>query len=147
MIQTEIWCFSVYCRGGSREGGQDHPPFGGPRNFIKGEKNVAHACKKRRILVLNSYPDPHPPPPTPFRNPVSAPDTILTVGRPPNCVHRVHPKFGRLTGTQSLSCQNRYVVLHTSAWCCISIKRSTTQHGLQNAILPFTYSYTLWTPL
>ena len=39
------------------------PPFGGHPNFIKREKTLrAYICtRKRRVLVLNSYPDPPPP--------------------------------------------------------------------------------------
>ena len=46
---------------GGCPGGQDaSPPFGGPPNFIKRGK-TSHVCtRKRRILVLNSYPDPPP---------------------------------------------------------------------------------------
>ena len=53
-------------RGGGGPGGQD---FGGPPNFIKRGKTLCACARKRRVLVLNSYPDPPPP----FRNPVSAP--------------------------------------------------------------------------
>ena len=48
------------CRGGSRGGG----PFGGPPNFIKREKNVAHVCAK--TLHFRTYQLPGlPPPPSP----------------------------------------------------------------------------------
>ena len=33
-------------------------PFGGPPNFIKREKTLRVCTRKRRVLVLNSYPDP-----------------------------------------------------------------------------------------
>ena len=53
-------------------GGQDHPtpPFGGPPDFIKRVKTSTVCVRKRRNLVVNSYPD--PPPPL-SQNPVSAP--------------------------------------------------------------------------
>ena len=54
--------------GGVSLGSGPPPPFGGPPNFIKREKILCVCVRKRRILVLNSYPDPPP-----FRNPVSAP--------------------------------------------------------------------------
>ena len=44
-------------QGRGRPGGQD-PPFGGPPTFIKREKALRVCARKRRILVLNSYPDP-----------------------------------------------------------------------------------------
>ena len=59
---------------GGGPGGQDPPPpFGGPLNFIKRGKTSGACARKRRDLVLNSYPDPPPP----FRNPVSAPDAVM----------------------------------------------------------------------
>ena len=52
----------VYSRGGSRGGGpwgQDPPPFWGAPKLHKEVKKTLRACaRKRRILVLNSYPDP-----------------------------------------------------------------------------------------
>ena len=57
--------------GGGGSWGSGLPtPSGGPPNFIKREKTSRAWARKRRVLVLNSYPDPTPPP---FRNPVSAP--------------------------------------------------------------------------
>ena len=47
--------------GGSWGSGPTHPPFGGPPNFKKREKNVAPCSRIHCTLVLNSYPDPPPP--------------------------------------------------------------------------------------
>ena len=56
------------------------PPFGGPQNFIKRKKTSRACARKRCFLVLNSYPDPPPPP---FRNPVFAPASPPPPNPPP----------------------------------------------------------------
>ena len=61
ILTTSTGAYIVNARGGSRGGGSwgsGPPPFGGPPNFIKREKTSRACARKRRILVLNSYPDP-----------------------------------------------------------------------------------------
>ena len=48
--------------GGGSSGSGTPPPFGGPLNIIKREKTLRMCARKSRVLVLNSYPDPPPPP-------------------------------------------------------------------------------------
>ena len=52
--------YQIY-RGGSRRGSGAGPFWGTPKLHNEGKK-TSHACmRKRRVLVLNSYPDPPPP--------------------------------------------------------------------------------------
>ena len=57
--------------GGGSWGSGPPLPFGGPPNFIKGDKTL-HVCARIcHILILNIYLN--PPPPHSFLNPVSTP--------------------------------------------------------------------------
>ena len=72
----DLLLFNLYhiARGGSREGG-GYGGFGGPPNFIKRKKRCACVHKTPHFSTQQL-----PGPPPPFRNHVSAPETVRGTG-------------------------------------------------------------------